>query len=436
MSADRSSSERTRRLKALSVANGPSAKSRDYDALQAVKFGKSSYVRISATGTAVEEKCCFGSVQRSAWIQANVSNFYPVFGGCVVYGNDKWVAISICIDTHGQPTGKNILYSSDGINWKESSGKSFGGGGGYGVAYGDNRWVAVGNGTDASYNATGKNILYSSDGINWQNSFGTPFGISRADEYSGTGNGVAYGDNRWVAVGVGADASGNPTGKNILYSYDGINWQESSGTPFGIGNGSGNGVAYGDNRWVAVGVGADAFGNANGKNILYSYDGINWQESSETPFGIGSDFNGVGLGVFYGNNRWVAVGNGVDANGNNSGKNILYSSDGITWQKSSGTPFGSGSSRFNCGFGVVYGNNLWVAVGSNSNGKTILYSTDNGLTWLESQGDNFYGNYSSSGNSIAYDSTHKRWVAIGLGINVGWLFEPNTILYTSNPIAI
>ena len=101
MNADRSSGERIRRLKALAAANGPAAKSRDYDTWQAVQFGKTPYLRLSATGAVVEENCCSGSGsdpdQYCAWNPANVRNFYPAFGG-VAYGNDRWVAVGVGSD--------------------------------------------------------------------------------------------------------------------------------------------------------------------------------------------------------------------------------------------------------------------------------------------------------------------------------------------------
>jgi len=384
MSADRSSGERIRRLKALAAANGPATRIRDYDTWQTVQFGKTPYLRLSATGVVVEEKCCLGSGSDPdpycAWKPANARNFLPIFGG---------------------------------------------------VAYGNNRWVAVGIGgvfTSKTPIPNGKNIQYSNDGINWQESSGTPFGKAFIS-YSFGCLGIAYGNNQWVAVGQGADNAGNFNGKNILYSSDGINWQESTGTPFGIG-GLCFGIAYGNNQWVAVGGGVDNTGNPNGKNILYSSDGINWQEASGTPFGIGSNsFNSTGVGIAYGNNQWIAVGKGAGK------KNILYSSDGKNWQESSWTQIGT---KY-C-VDVAYGNNLWVAVngevgnsGVPDSGPNIIYSTDNGLTWLESPGKNFNRTIASVASGIAYGN--NRWVVTGFGYNSPTLIDPTTILYTSDPTA-
>ena len=118
-------------------------------------------------------------------------------------------------------------------------------------------------------------------------------------------------------------AVGNGT-NSIAYSSDGITW---TGIGTSIFNIEGNGVAYGNGRWVAVGNGINS--------IAYSSDGITW-----TGRGI-SIFSSYGYGVAYGNGRWVAVGYGTNS--------IAYSSDGITWTGSS-----SGNSVFTTqGFAVA-----------------------------------------------------------------------------------
>ena len=82
----------------------------------------------------------------------------------------------------------------------------------------------------------------------WTAASGTTFTTS--------GNGVAYGNDKWVAVGSGS-------GAKILYSDDGITWSAASGATFTT---SGNDVAYADGKWVAVG------GNSPGSTII-SLDG-------------------------------------------------------------------------------------------------------------------------------------------------------------------
>ena len=332
----------------------------------------------------------------------------------------NWVAVGN--DDSGRG---NIMYSADGISWQESTGMSFARG--YGVAYGTSDgtnplWVAVGN--DSGNNATDRgNIMYSADGISWQESTGMSFA---------QGNGVAYGTSDgtnplWVAVGI--DSGNNaPDRGNILYSADGISWQESIGMSFST---YGNGVAYGTSDgtnplWVAVGYDGDA--DSGRRNILYSTDGISWQES------IGMSFSVTGIGVAYGtsdgtNPLWVAVGNGDE---NKPGRgNIMYSANGISWRESTGMSFSG------IGNGVAYGtsdgtNPLWVAVGYNGginvpDRGNIMYSAD-GISWQESTGMSF-----AQGYGVAYatsDGTNPLWVAVGYSGNSD--FGRRNILYSTD----
>ena len=92
---------------------------------------------------------------------------------------------------------------------------------------------------------------------------------------------------------------------------------------------------------------------------------------------------------------WVAAGN--DGAGGYS--NLMYSTDGKTWTDSSG---GASFSRY--GEGVAYGkgsdgNPLWVAGGMNSSGgySNLMYSTD-GKTWTKSSGG---ASFSGAGRGVA-----------------------------------
>ena len=198
---------------------------------------------------------------------------------------------------------EDIMYSENGKNWTEtSSGDSFSFQG-YGVAYGTSNgtsplWVAVGSATAGGY----ENIMYSSNGKIWTET-------SSGEFFNTNGEGVAYGTSDgasplWVAVGQGGS---NKYG-NIMYSSDGKEWKKtSSGDSFSI-NGRG-GVAYGTSNGVSplwVAVGNEGSGGGYG-NIMYSENGKIWTETSS-----GDSFNGIGRGVAYGTSNgtsplWVAV---------------------------------------------------------------------------------------------------------------------------------
>ena len=320
---------------------------------------------------------------------------------------------------------QTIVHGTDGNKWQDATGSKFSSGQGYGIAYGTSSdgsclWVAVGSGTH--------DILYSKDGTSWQDTAtGTStFGYGSGSVGDGSGNGIAYGTSSdgtclWVAVGQGTD--------HILYSKDGTYWQATATgiSKFGdgdgsVGDGSGNGIAYGTSSdgtclWVAVGVGTH--------NILYSKDGTSWQDTATgtSKFGTCITRGDGGYGIAYGTSSdgsclWVAVGSGTH--------NILYSKDGISWQATAtGTSkFGGPNER---GYGIAYGTSsdgscLWVAVGSGDH--NILYSKD-GISWQDTAtGTSKFGGY---GRGIAYgkDSTGScLWVAVG----------PRTdpILYSNN----
>jgi hypothetical protein len=273
-------------------------------------------------------------------------------------------------------------------------------------------WVAVGD-DGSGYG----NIMYSSDGQSWTKT-------STGDSFSGLnsiGWDVAYGTCNgtplWVAVGNGDD-DGNRYG-NIMYSSDGQSWTKTStGDSFStVGYGVAYGTCNGTPLWVAVGDG-DADGNKYG-NIMYSSDGQCWSKTS-----TGDSFSARGRGIAYGTcngtSLWVAVGDDTGYG------NIMYSSDGQSWTKTS-----TGDSFSTNGYGVAYGTcngtPLWVAVGSDGTNRygNIMYSSD-GQSWTKtSTGDNFNGGY-----GVAYGTCNgtSLWVAVGSDSGGGY----GTIMYSND----
>jgi hypothetical protein len=239
-------------------------------------------------------------------------------------------------------------------------------------------------GNDIAYNGSnrwvavgggGYSMLYSNDGITWNDVSGTKFNPTTG------GISIFYANNIWVAVGSGGV-------NTILYSNDGITWSVATGTLF---TSSGTSIYYGNNLWVASG-----YGGAN--TILYSLDGkTNWTAST------GVNFDNFGNKFIYKGGLWVAVGRGTNT--------ILYSNDGMNWNTVMGVQFTTE------GFSIEYANNIWVAVGEGTN--KILYS-NNGTHWNIATGATF----SIRGNSIRY--ANGIWVAVGQG--------GNSILYSINGI--
>jgi len=139
-----------------------------------------------------------------------------------------------------------------------------------------------------------------------------------------------------VTTGGGTSA----TSANSQYTYLPALTAQTSGTTSILWS-----VTYGNNTFVAVG---------NGGVVRTSTDGETWTpQTAATVAPL--------LGVTYGNNTFVAVG---------GGGNVRTSADGVTW-----TVQASGITTTL--YGVTYGNNTFVAVG---NGGTVLTSAD-GVTW-------------------------------------------------------
>ena len=135
-------------------------------------------------------------------------------------------------------------------------------------------------------------------------------------------------------------------------------------------------VAYGNNRFVAGG---------NGK-IAYSSNGTTWADSS-------GNSNFIVNGITYGT-QFVAVGYGYDGI-------INYSSDGTSWNNVTDTTFGESDFE-----DVAYGGGRYVAVGED--GK-MAYSTD-GASWTAVSNSTF-------GTSTIYGITYGdgKFVAVGAG---------------------
>ncbi len=278
-------------------------------------------------------------------------------------GIGKWVSVG-----SGNSTGNNINYSTDGINWKAVNGPFDKNGKAYFVSYSGGKWIAVGK------DPSGNNIYYSTNGINWNAVTGSPFTAN------GIGYAVAYdGMGKWVAVG-----DGNSSGNNIYYSTDGMIWNPVNG-PFTI-SGIAYSVAYGGNKWVAVGNSGTLF------SIYHSDDGIVWNP-------VNGGFDSIGYSVAFNGTIWVAVGK------DSFSRNIFYSSNAVSWNGVT-SPFATGK-----GLSVTHGGGNWVAVGEDDSGSgnNIYYSTD-GQSWTAATGNPF--GTSGSGNSVAYDGSGK-WVAVG-----------------------
>jgi hypothetical protein len=178
-----------------------------------------------------------------------------------------------------------------------------------------------------------------------------------ANSYLGYGD-MGFGNGLFLALNDG-------DGFQVMTSPDATTWTGRS-TP----NNSGwSGVTFGNNQYVATGSmvtgnGAPSNDSTNdatrGKNdnIMYSSDAINWNLVANGTIPLNDSL----AGVAYGNGTFVAI-------PSDTWYSALTSSDGVSWTQQGIT----GGYLLNA---VTYGNNLFVAVGSN-----VIMTSPDGITW-------------------------------------------------------
>ena len=284
----------------------------------------------------------------------------------IAYGGGRWVA--------GSEDGKMAYSTDNGVTWTAVANSTIWNVGTSStgviltasiqdIAYGNNRFVAVGG---------GGRMAYSSDGVSWTAGAENILGTS----IYGTGNGItaiAYGNNRFVAVGS--------QGKMAYSDDNGVTWTAvADSTIWQFTNSLGilltpdiRAIVYGNNRFVAT----------SWYDIAYSADGANWTAVADKPFGnytmdaitFGTAGNAGGRfvvggrpGTAYSANgeSWTFIDSPVYIDGLSWGNNrfvslgmdgkIEYSADAVTWTRVANSPFTRTSSV------VAYGNGRFIAV--------------------------------------------------------------------------
>ena len=241
--------------------------------------------------------------------ESSISTVYTASFNYIIYANNKFVAID--------SANSYISTSIDGTNWSIAS--RIGSGGWNGITYGKNIFLVVGG--------SGK-ISASTDGITWS----SPIQVG-----SNIWNSITYGNGIFVIVGDNGYVSS---------SSDGMTWstpQKVVPTTSIANNGSLLSVAFGNNKFVATGIGG----------IVTSEDGLNWSEPTRIE------------GRTY---RKIAFGSGKFVLAPNGGYSAI-SADGISWQSKQTT---SGTSQ-----DVIFANNIFVSLSENKE----ISTSSNGLDW-------------------------------------------------------
>jgi hypothetical protein len=261
----------------------------------------------------------------------------------VAYGDGIFVAVG----EDGKMAWSQEVRSQEGITWPEGiiwtavGDSTFDSRDIYTIAYGEGIFVAGGE--------YGR-MAYSYNGKNWTGITYSPF--------SNRVTAIAYGGGKFIVGGSGG---------KMAWSDDGINWTLVADSIFG--SDSINAIAFAvlgeTGRFIAAG--------GNGKMAWSQSDVTNWMAVDNSPFGSDS----IG-GITYGGGKFVAV---------SYDNGIAYSEFGLSWTKIENP---TDSSLYE----VTYGNGMFVAV----DGRDIVISSD-GITWTVVPRQ-YNGNVSAS--AIAY----------------------------------
>ena len=236
------------------------------------------------------------------------------------------------------------LYSTDGNKWSLSSVVNpnyFDC-----ISYNGNIWLSVYD------NIATSTINYSYDGVTWIQ------GSSGVNLINNFNKGLVWNGTLWVFGGTNSN-----TDKKIIYSYDGIhwnqiNWLNSPTIDSGVVD-----IAWNGSIWVACGA-----GNAQ---LAMSYDGINWSSIriNNSTYNL---FGQYANAIAWNGNMWL-----IKGNPNPTDKSLAYSYDAINWTYIDlGAPIFTNST--NVSGNIIWNGDIWVAVGCGTN--QIAYSYD-GIHW-------------------------------------------------------
>jgi hypothetical protein len=212
-----------------------------------------------------------------------------------------------------------------------------------GFGWGPQLGLAVGQGTSQ------RHLAYTTNGgLTW---FADRNNANPYFFFDTIANAVAFGGNRWVAVGQDSTLTQS---RGIRVSENGINWSTPS-TTAGRGILLGCAVAYHSSIWV---VGGSTISGTN-DTLALSANGSTWNYLSNTTFSVAA------RGIAWGSSNFVAVGEGTNT--------LAYSPDGSNWT-------GLGTSIFSTrGHAVAWNGRYFVALGEGTN--TMAYSAD-GSNWI------------------------------------------------------
>ena len=436
-----------------------------------------------------------------------VSNTFTVKGHVVTYANGYWVAGGegtncMCYSNANPPTAESWIGIPTSARTFTNSVRS--------ISYANGTWVAVGDGTNAiAYstrtppvdeswvpialartNETGGANITSSIAISityangtWLVGGGTnipllysienppistswmPITIepntSQLNQFGSNATCVGYGNGVWVACGNSNDIMAystatiphssswitlkGPTTTPSTKTIKSITYNPSTNTWFFCGGWSNNCLFYSTQTpplpasWIAVSSGSNTFGT--NANALIS--------TTTNAFTSPVNVSRLDNKFTFPANRIIAVGGGNNDNGSQAyssrytNNTIVYSDDdGATWLMVPGGAnnymFSSEDGTNDAGIGlggskganaVAWNGERWIAAG---NGRThsLAFSDDGGMTWTGITGKSIF---SVEARSIAWNG--KMWVAVGRGVNcsTAYSYDGLTWMATVDP---
>ncbi len=197
--------------------------------------------------------------------------------------------------------------------------------------------------------------------------------------------------NTFVAVGEGSDT--------IAWSDDGKIWNKiAADSGF---KARGMCVASNGNVWVAGGE----ENVANSKNMVFSKDNARtWSPVNPPPEKGGN--NQIVKGLVWNGTNFIAVGDGFIGN-----TTAVWSKDGQNWNSSTSNVVTRTNSFFVSGSVLACNGKICVCFGGSNKGEfAIIYSDDNGESWVLLKGQGF----STNNASFLAVNDNNYWVAISM----------------------
>ena len=215
-------------------------------------------------------------------------------------------------------------------------------------------------------------VWYSKDGLNWSQI------LDRAPWEARSGNaGLLYKDTLYLIGGETYNASGSNFYNDVWKSTDGVHWVREKNAPW-LPRSVGKAVVFKNKIWIIGGgsysLGADGTYTFNTYKDVWSFDGTSWKkELDQAPW----DALGPQSALVYGENLYVIADDGL-----NSNVSVWSTKDGVNWVEASSPP---NFPQYNF-TSFVWAGKMWLAGGTRDEEEyNGLWGSTNGIDWQDSR---------------------------------------------------